>query len=773
LCQQVKEFSLPFSHTNALWTFYNWQEANSFGYDPHTLSEMGLYTNSSGNLVLDASAKNCYGLPISSIKVAINDTFNGTSTIATLNPGVPSSYTPLDGEDFFPGVDFPGLQIVDYYFASQTPYFRSYTNVYWYGPNWPAPPMPGSPSFSVTNTSPLLIAPWGQEFIVSGWAKMAITNGYSGKYAYLEQYWDKAYKTDTNGLATTNQTGLLSPYGEFFPTEPGPTALVTMPDIDTGQRGTGIVNVIKLQLDVNHDGVMDLTFGGPDNTSQDRPFVFWVNNDSDPMGSGGGLGHEVNSPQNPDCGTNVIQSQRDLEDYARLWIVGVPAPPPGDSTPYSAALHWKVKSGHPSIKLFSSVEVDGGVRYLTETNTAEIQSRHNYYTNTLPYPYVSIGTIDGTNEFTQSFYLPASFFTNAGTKYLLFEAADVGEGELVLTIRRDYGVVATTSAWLDLRNVKDLFEHAHIENVITTFPSMRSNSTSTSTFKIDSIASATADNDKEFMVLVHGWNNNPWQSESYAETMFKRLYWQGYQGGFAALRWPTLTGVLTYNGSEYIAFRSAAGTSSYLNSLRSRFPDYSINAAAHSMGNIVMMEALKLQAASGSNALNNYVLMEAAVPAHCYDTNAPLCLGLVTEEFEHPTPNTYLGYPGALTNALRGNIFNFFSTNDFALAAWVGNQLLQKPESDLGYQIIPPLQPYWVNTPITDPREIMAFCARPRSYAIGAQPGVHGMISGAEVDLHVQFGFGADVSDHSGQYNRNIQQLGGFYFTLRQKLNEQ
>jgi len=35
-----------------------------------------------------------------------------------------------------------------------------------------------------------------------------------------------------------------------------------MPDIDTGQRGTGVVNVIKLQLDVNHDGTNDLTFGG-------------------------------------------------------------------------------------------------------------------------------------------------------------------------------------------------------------------------------------------------------------------------------------------------------------------------------------------------------------------------------------------------------------------------------------------------------------------------------------------------------------------------------
>ena len=112
----------------------------------------------------------------------------------------------------------------------------------------------------------------------SAWAKQAITNGYSGKYAYLEQYFTNAYTIDANG---TNSAGLLSPYGEFFPMVPGPAALITMPDIDSLQQGTGVVNVIKLQLDVNHDGVMDLSFGGPDNTSQARPFVFWINNDYD------------------------------------------------------------------------------------------------------------------------------------------------------------------------------------------------------------------------------------------------------------------------------------------------------------------------------------------------------------------------------------------------------------------------------------------------------------------------------------------------------------
>jgi len=93
-------------------------------------------------------------------------------------------------------------------------------------PGWarcPAtPPLPGSPTFSETNHSPLLITGFGQSITVAGYAKQVITNGYGGKYAYLEQYSDAAYTIDASGNATTNSTGLLSPYGEFFSMQPGP-----------------------------------------------------------------------------------------------------------------------------------------------------------------------------------------------------------------------------------------------------------------------------------------------------------------------------------------------------------------------------------------------------------------------------------------------------------------------------------------------------------------------------------------------------------------------
>jgi len=779
---------LAFSHTNALWTFYNSQDADSpFGYDPHTLSEMGLYTNGSGSLVLGTSAKNCYGLPISSIKVANNDTFNGTTTIATLNPGVPSSYTPLSREDFFPGVDFPGLQIVDYYFASQTPYFRFYTNVVWYGPNFPAPALPGSPNFWVTNSSPLLIAPWGQEFVVSGWAKMAITNGDSDKYAYLEQYWDNAYKIGTNGLVTTNQTGLLSPYGEFFPTEPGPAALVTLPDIDTGQRGTGVVNVIKLQLDVNHDGVMDLTFGGPDNTSQDRPFVFWVNNDCDWATSPGYPNFDPGSDRIltaadsdrflKDYLTAAPRSIRDLEDWARLWICGLPALASGN---FQVTLNWQNVSGSPAINLIRSAETNGGTLYLIDTNTSSVDGTAWRQISTdfgLKYA-VSTGGI---------LTLPGNWFTNAGNKYFLFEGAGIGKGELVLTVTQGTNMIAKTSTWLDLHDVADLFEHAHAQNVTTRTPP----SSLVSQMVRDTVPTANFSESKQVIVFIHGINNTPEEAESTSSTLFKRLYWAGYHGRFATFRWPCGflpprdLSLFGYDVSEFYAFKSAGAFKDYLTFLRNNtngLPGYSINILAHSQGNVVASEALQQGA-----PFDNYILTQGAFPAHCYDTSTndvPFLQKLLDAEIDQgPTPLLAAngGYHGYLTN-LAGNLINFYNTNDFALASgttaglqtnWEENQRIRKPETLSSsthfyvYYTATQTSVDYLNSAsniVTDLHETKSMVARSRSHAVGAQAGMHGVINnGASVDLKATFQFGASRPDHSAQFTRTIQIVLPYY----------
>jgi hypothetical protein len=289
--------------------------------------------------------------------------------------------------------------------------------------------------------------------------------------------------------------------------------------------------------------------------------------------------------------------------------------------------------------------------------------------------------------------------------------------------------------------------------------------------------------------------------------MFKRLYWQGYEGKFATVRWPTRSSdtdpgdldYLTYNRSEYISFQSATGAALYFYNLRQRLSDYTISVCSHSQGGILMMEALAELAASSEAPLDHYVMMETALPAHCYDTSITNLPALINQETNIPTPNTYTNYAAAITNALRGGkVINFFNPLDFALVSglngtglgsWESDQELMKPLVFFGYGYIATNNLAYVTTNqftvafgvtnlqtriVTDPLELMPFVARSRSKAVGAQGGVGRAVNGAQLNLQSQFGYTAASYDHSGQFNRNIQtpQVQGFYFNLLRALTE-
>jgi hypothetical protein len=206
-------------------------------------------------------------------------------------------------------------------------------------------------------------------------------NGYSDVYGYLGQYFEQAYKVDANGNVTSNTTGVLSCYGSFYATEPGDVALVTMPDLDTGERGKGIVHCVSLQVDKNHDGEMNLSFAGDDATSQANPMVFWVNNDYDLASQPGypaydpGSDKPVSARWSDQYFKDYLESKpnsiRDLEDWARLWICGVPALTNGT---YQVTMSWRNVSSNPAINIIRSCETDGGSGYLTATNIAWQQS---------------------------------------------------------------------------------------------------------------------------------------------------------------------------------------------------------------------------------------------------------------------------------------------------------------------------------------------------------------------------------------------------------------
>ena len=758
---------------NFRWSLYR------LPYSAELLADVGLYRDANNILRMRSDARNVYGQPILSVHFR-----DSSGVYRTLTPQ--GSFAGSISGDCFFETDVPSLQPVDYYFASQTP-----TNLY----EAAAQPMPGGPAFSVTNVSPLLIASVGQQFTVSGWAKLAIGNS-SGKYAYLEQYFDKAYKVDANGVVTGTETGLLSPYGEFVPTEPGPNALVTMPDLDPPYaRGTAVVQVIKLVLDVNHDGVMDLSFGGPDNTSQTRPFEFWVNNDRDDVGTGGNPDRDVWLPPNATTNNNdysfgQIRTMRNLEDFSRLWICGMPSFPTNQG--YSVQIGWsQIQSGAPRLRLYRASETNGGIGYLTNITICSQQI--------LDYNY-PVGEVTPTSSLS----LPTSWFTNGFNRYFLLEAGGIGKGALTLTIYQGTNVLAQTSAWMDFHDIRDFYEEVAITSVIQTWPEMVQTNLN-SDFNVVRHPTVEIGDAKQMAVFVHGWRMPYSDYEIFSQTMFKRLYWKGYQGKFATVRWPTRSSdtdpgdldYLTYNRSEYISFQAATGTALYLYDLRDRLTNYTISVCAHSQGNILMMEALKELAASSVAPVDNYVLMEAAVPAHCYDTTITNLPSLMDMEASIPTPNTYSNYAAGMRSALRGgNICNLFNPADFALASglngtglgsWENNQELMKPLVFFGYIYIATNQTAYVitnqftvgfgitnlqNRVVTDPLELMPFVARPHSKAVGAQAGVGNVVNGPEYNLQSQLGFTAATYDHSGQFNRNIQttQVQGFYSRLLQNL---
>lgn len=706
-----------------------------------------------GDFVMSPGYRNLFGLEYLSAQLAWGNTAGDTATLAA-GGSIPA----YDGF-FYPETETAGLLNSGYYFGQA-------------GRDW----LPGHTSFSPTNTTPVLITSVGDLlYQVAGYAKLAVTNGYTGVYGYLGQYFEQALKM-TNGVATTNQTGILSPYGEFFPTEPRPTALVTMPDLETNERGTVVVHVVKLQLDVNHDGEMDLSFAGPDNTSQHRPFVFWVNNDYDRLdddlssNDSGAYSAYAGGPT-PDneyyiypSGNRKIPSLRDLEDFARLWICGIttnlyPELPAG----VTAELSWGDKGNpnpnNPTVDIFGTADSDGGIGYLTNFATALTQTNHTWYAGRLG-PGDSIGVLHSNSS---GGWQSSSRAIWCGVKK--------GSGKLTLTFRQGTNTLVEASAYIEIKDIKEMYERWTVGDIADTSPAP-ANQPYPATDGLPVGASpfqytATSDTNTTYILLVHDYDLPTWKKDRYAETAFKRLYWQGYEGRFGLFRWPGVTtGLRPLDDSEFNAWRSAAGLLNRLTNLNAQYPG-NVHLMAHGYGAIAAGEALRL---AGTNELvNTYIAMQGAVAAHAYDPLPSLPWRTLATGTDDGTPNRYIWYytnfalPYFSGVGGAGAYINFFNTNDFVLTnSWRTDQDT-KPALTLNLSH----QYRWDGTNFLkgfsaftelllfpgDRYEIFSYCVEARAEASGAQPNLGGKFdANRELNLSTLTYSASGGTDHSGQF---------------------
>ena len=586
---------MPLTSTNDTWLA--WDDGTELFplSDFADAADAGVFQTTNG-LAVGSGVRNCFELALVSLAAG------ATNQIYTPGAAYSSNYW------IFDNFDSPILPINDYYFASQTAYFHGLG---------PRPPMPGTPDFSVNNPSPLMVTTVGQPITVAGWAKEPILNNYPlVKYAYLEQFFDKAYTMGTNGVATTNQTGLLSPYGEFFPVETGPVALVTMPDIDSGACGTSVVQVISLSVDANHDGTMDFTSYGPDMVTASKPYRFWVNDNQD-SGDDGGNGIPGPKTPKPDALDNVVNGTRDLVDFFPVYLniqslLQAMGPDSGAAIwllQADSALNYIDPSSYAG---FSNLTATNCLAYLTDTNIA------------LALGNASTFQINNSGTILSSDFVAG--LRDQGKGMLLIEARTNTIQPLTLQVRVGTNVIAQTQLPLSISPVEQMFRQknmlCHLPAGDVTLPDRLADS---------SVPNEPDTNGKNF-VFVHGYNVSTNQARGWAADFYKRMYWSGSHAKFYNVTWeaddsqvPIIDVTIDLQTNIVNAFLTVSNFATFIGTLTN-----DTVVAAHSLGNMLVLGSLNDCTNINFN-IDKFFMIDAAVAIEAVQGNA--------------TPDTNMYYP--------------------------------------------------------------------------------------------------------------------------------
>jgi pimeloyl-ACP methyl ester carboxylesterase len=487
-----------------------------------------------------------------------------------------------------------------------------------------------------------------------------------------------------------------------------------------------------LAVDYNRDGEIEFddafTHTGNDHIPGNRQFEFWLNDDYDELhpSEDEGIPEQddleirtetvivdqvpIQVPK-PDYKLEKPSCERDLEDYARLHIKA-----PELSSDVFKDLKYKLyftamQEQNPQIKVFeTAINIDDplkahywGEEYLKDETAAGRQLKSEPISQ-LPVckSYSSNGLID----LSKAVEIQKSKMPETGKLApFLFEGVSKGSGKLNLSITDENGVeLARYKIPMKLKEITEFYEQFTVGDGDAEAPltsCQDGNCAPTDApFRYDS---PTTDEEKDYVLFVHGWNMYQWEKKRFAETMFKRLYWLGYKGRVGLFRWPCGNGGMfdsnfwagpRYHNSEYSAWRSGAGLKDILISLNQK--GYRTHLLAHSQGAVVTGEALRQLSKTGGRRINTYITTQAAIPASAYKpditvmplnpdgTNQVRTRPDLWGQFpEDELPIAHWENYFASVRSVCDRMVNFYNQYDFA----VGDPVLRTPENKLPVDI--------------------------------------------------------------------------------------
>ncbi len=564
----------------------------------------------------------------------------------------------------------------------------------------------------------------------------------------------------------------------------------------------------ELGVDANRDGRIRLaTDDSTDVTTGDTPFRFWLNEGVDESGAEGEQTKEPGSFGTVhDYQGDRISLRRDLEDWAAVRL-SIPAalvsprmllPLTDPASGLVARLEWNAGASpatgtvRPTVRFVAAARP--GKEYLRDAVVAAQQIEGDQ------------GKVIGQVSAEGACAIPAGLWQAQADgrleANLLLEGAAPGQGELTLALYHNtQRLSAAGGLHVQIRRLQDMYEHwtanaddTDVRGVPISTEPLHPLGPNPAPFEFsvrDPGLSLPSDPEgNEYILFVHGWRMKPWERRAFAETAAKRLYQLGYRGKFGFFSWPTewvnldvwyaaIVNALAdpdhYDRAEVVARTAGHGPlARLLLNLRGKYGASHVHVFAHSMGNVVVSEALR-SLPGNDPVVAQYVACQSAEVASAYE-------GLVRESDGTlnqgaPSASPALGGPDRYTYSapiVRDNagsgltdgdnyhkgiasrlgiMVNFYNGGDSALSKWDINQKL-KPDhtawprdTAYGYELAddPSTNParvrdryledpsgltgsnqrhelHWDNIP--ERHRILAFIVQARSRATGVTKGI-------------------------------------------------
>jgi len=531
----------------------------------------------------------------------------------------------------------------------------------------------------------------------------------------------------------------------------------------TTTSGTFYTAKVEMAVDGNGDG--NVIFSDTD----DKKIEFWVNDDYDTNKDANNKDLEIeddgraSSSLVANCDDDVINTERDLEDFTRLHV-SVEGILDKKLVPSYFFKFENITTGlKPEINIFEAV--DETLHYLDGKGV----NNHSYSLKQLKKG--KLVTVTGNDSF-----ISAQYIDQNDKSYFIFEGKNEGKGDLVLVLKINGKEICKTKIEMTLRGIEKYYQKWTLSATDDDIVQMPSSYGPIGDLEYEP-------NTEDYVIYVHGWRMLPGEKKRWAETMFKRLWWQGYRGYFSYLDWPTLwvnsdyvsllSNPENFDRSEYRAYQTGKYLAGILSALKNSPHGGRVRILAHSMGNTVVGEAIR-QLPDDGGYLLTYIATQPAVSAHAYDNTLPNDAPFLFSGINYG-PDT----PEVLGNYFVNNrwkmfpsgMFRYFNIKDPALKGWEKNNFL-KPDNNYHYignevSYTPP--PAGTDRFFKDigngekdltfnieleRYEILSRCVESRSKTLGS---VSGHVSGFyDIDLNDKFEFGSKDYDHSRQFMSNI-----------------